>query len=72
VFHPIADCEDPLLCLPGIGIASQETDISGSFQENIAGNAMVSSFGGWLWDGSPGAVVSSWSIHSSWITYKSF
>jgi hypothetical protein len=32
VFHPIADCEHPLLCLPGPGIASQETAISGSFQ----------------------------------------
>ena len=31
VFHPIADCEHPLLCLPGPGIASQETAISGSF-----------------------------------------
>jgi hypothetical protein len=29
VFHPIADCEHPLLCLPGTGIASQETAISG-------------------------------------------
>jgi hypothetical protein len=28
VFHPIADCEHPLLCLPGPGIASQETAIS--------------------------------------------
>jgi hypothetical protein len=27
VFHPIDDCEHPLLCLPGIGIASQETAI---------------------------------------------
>ena len=33
VFHPIADCEHPLLCLPGTGIASQETAISGSFQQ---------------------------------------
>jgi hypothetical protein len=24
VIHPIADCEHPLLCLPGTGIASQE------------------------------------------------
>ena len=31
VFHPIADCEHPLLCLPGTSIASQETAISGSF-----------------------------------------
>jgi hypothetical protein len=30
VIHPIADCEHPLLCLPGPGIASQETAISGS------------------------------------------
>jgi hypothetical protein len=37
VFHPIADCEHPLLCLPGTGIASQVTAISGSFQQNLAG-----------------------------------
>jgi hypothetical protein len=37
VFHPIADCEHPLLCLPGTGIASQETAISGSCQQNVAG-----------------------------------
>jgi hypothetical protein len=37
VFHPIADCDHPLLCLPGIGIASQKTAISGSFQQNLAG-----------------------------------
>ena len=37
VFHPIADCEHPLPCLPGPGKASQETDISGSFQQNLAG-----------------------------------
>jgi hypothetical protein len=24
VFHPIDDCEHPLLCLPGTGIASQD------------------------------------------------
>jgi hypothetical protein len=32
VFHPIDDCEHPLLYLPGSGIASQETAISGSCQ----------------------------------------
>jgi hypothetical protein len=37
VFHPIADYEHPLLCLPGTGIASEETAISGSFQQNLAG-----------------------------------
>jgi hypothetical protein len=37
VFHPIANCEHPLLCLPGTSIASQETAISGSFQQNLAG-----------------------------------
>jgi hypothetical protein len=34
--HPIADCEHPLLCLLDPGIASQETAISGSFQQNLA------------------------------------
>ena len=37
VFHPIADYEHSLLCLPGTDIASQETAISGSFQQNFAG-----------------------------------
>jgi hypothetical protein len=37
VFHPIDDCEHPLLYLPGTCIASQETAISGSFQQNLAG-----------------------------------
>ena len=37
VFHAIDDCEHPLLYLPGTGIASQETAISGSCQQNLAG-----------------------------------
>jgi hypothetical protein len=37
VFHPIDDCEHLLLYLPGTGIGSQETAISGSFQQNLAG-----------------------------------
>jgi hypothetical protein len=36
VIHPIADCEHPHLCLPGTGIVSQETALSGSFQQNLA------------------------------------
>jgi hypothetical protein len=36
VFYPIADCEHPLLCLPGTGIASQETALLRSFQQNLA------------------------------------
>jgi hypothetical protein len=36
VIHSIADCEHPLLCLLDSGIASQEKDISGSFQQNLA------------------------------------
>ena len=37
MFHPIDDYEHPLLYLPGTGIASQETAISGSCQQNLAG-----------------------------------
>jgi hypothetical protein len=65
VFHPIADCEHPLLCLPGPSIASQETAISGSFQQNLAVKCNGVTFGGWLWDGSPGMAVARWSILSS-------
>jgi hypothetical protein len=35
VIHPIPDCEHPLLCSLGPGIVSQETAISGSFQQNL-------------------------------------
>jgi hypothetical protein len=35
VTHPLADCEHPLLCLLGPGIVSQDTAISGSFQQNL-------------------------------------
>jgi hypothetical protein len=54
VFHPIDDNEHPLLYLSGTGITSQETAISGSFQQNLAGvcNSV------WVWDGSPGGAVS--------------
>jgi hypothetical protein len=37
VFHPIDDCEHPLLYLPGSSIASQETAISRSFPQNLDG-----------------------------------
>jgi hypothetical protein len=37
LLHPIDDCEHPLLYLPGIGRASQETAISGSCQQNLVG-----------------------------------
>jgi hypothetical protein len=36
VIQPIADCEHTLLCLLGPGLVSQETAISGSFQQNLA------------------------------------
>ena len=58
MFHLIDDCEHPLLYLPGTGIASYETVIIGSFQQNLFGYAIVSGFGGGLCDGSPGGVVS--------------
>jgi hypothetical protein len=46
VFHPIDDCEHPLLYLPGTGIASQETAISGSFHQNLSGICNTVWFGG--------------------------
>ena len=36
-FHSIDDCEHPLLYLQGTGIAPEETTISGSCQQNLAG-----------------------------------
>jgi hypothetical protein len=35
VFHPIGDCENPLLYLPGTGTASQTIAISGSCQKKF-------------------------------------
>jgi hypothetical protein len=53
VIHPIADCEHPLMCLLGPGIVSQETAISGSFQQNLAGACNGVSVWrlimGWIW-----------------------
>jgi hypothetical protein len=46
VIHQIADCEHPLLCLPGTGIVSQETAISGSFRQNLASVCNGVAFGG--------------------------
>ena len=37
LFHPIDDCEHPLLYLPATGIASYETAITGSLQQNLSG-----------------------------------
>ena len=37
VFHLIDDYEHPLLYLPGTGIASYETAITGSLQQNLSG-----------------------------------
>jgi hypothetical protein len=45
VLHPIYDCEHPLLYLPGTGIASQETAISGSCQQNLSGICNIV----WVW-----------------------
>jgi hypothetical protein len=51
VIHPIADYEHLLLCLLGPGIVSQETAISGSFQQNLAS----------IWHG-----VSVWKLIMGW------
>jgi hypothetical protein len=61
VIHPIDDCEHPLLCLPGTGIASLETAISGSFQQNLAGvcNSV------WVW-----WLIIGWI--PEWVHYKVF
>ena len=37
MLHLMNDCEHPLLYLLGTGIASQETTISGSCQQNLVG-----------------------------------
>ena len=62
VFHPIDDCDNSLLYLPGTGIASQEIAISRSCQENLAGICHSICIW-WLYrGGSPGGTVSGWSF----------
>jgi hypothetical protein len=46
VFHPIDDCEHPLLYLKGTGIASYKTAIPGSLHQILLANAIVYGFGG--------------------------
>jgi hypothetical protein len=48
VFHPIDDREHPLLYLPGIGIASQETVTQGPVSKILLAYAIMSGFGGFL------------------------
>jgi hypothetical protein len=45
VFHPIDNCEHPLLYLPGIGIDSQERVMSWSCQQNLSGICNSA----WVW-----------------------
>jgi hypothetical protein len=64
VFHPIDDCEHPLLYFPGTGIASQETAISGSCQQNLAG-ICNSVWVWWLYVGWIPGWASLWMVLSS-------
>jgi hypothetical protein len=62
VFHPMDDCEHPLLYLPGTGIASHETVISGSFQQILAG-ICNSVWVWWLIMGWTSGLGSLWMVH---------
>ena len=46
VFHPIDEYEHPLLYLPGTGIVSHKTAISGPFSKILLVYSIVSEFGG--------------------------
>ena len=62
VFHPIDDCEHPILYVPGSGITSHESAISGFFQRNLAGICN----GVWVWWLIMGWIprwVSLWMVH---------
>ena len=62
VSHSIADCEHLLLCLPGPDIPQKRQLYQGHFSKILLLYAMVSAFGGWLWDRSPDMAVTRWSI----------
>ena len=63
MYHPIDDCEYPILYFPGTGVASQEIAIPGSCQKKkLLAYAIISWFGGCLCDASPSGAVSGWSF----------
>jgi hypothetical protein len=62
VFHPIDECEHPLQYLPGTGLASQVTVISGSLQQNLAG-ICTSVWVWWLIMGWTLGWCSLWMVH---------
>jgi hypothetical protein len=69
VIHLIADCKHPLLCMLGPGIVSQETAISGSFQQNLAsvynGVSVWKLIMGWIPGyGSPEKIFKEQTLHS--------
>ena len=53
MLSPIVGCEHLPMYLSGSDRASQETGISGSYQQALLGIAIVSGFGVCIWDGSP-------------------
>ena len=58
VFHPIDDCEHPLLYLPGTGKPHRRQLYQGPFSKILLAYVIVSGSGGWLWDGYPGGALS--------------
>jgi hypothetical protein len=62
VFHPIDNCEHPLLYLPGTGIAHKRQLYQGPVSKILLAYVIVSGFSGCLWDGSLGGAVSGWSF----------
>ena len=62
VFHSIDDCEHKLLYFPGTGIGSKSQLYQGPVSKILLTYAILSGFGGCLWDGSEGGAVSGWSF----------
>jgi hypothetical protein len=62
VFHPIDDNDHTLLYLLCTGIAYKKQLYQGLFNKIFLAYAIVSGFGGCIWDGSPGGGVRGWSF----------
>jgi hypothetical protein len=60
VSHPIDDCEHPLLCLPGTGIASQQLFFNTKSIDTKIRKTMGGVFVGVLFFVSPGFQVGCW------------
>jgi hypothetical protein len=60
MLSPMVGCEHQHMYLSGSSRASRETTISGFSSNFFLASEIVSGFGVYIWDGTPGGAVSGW------------